>query len=79
MFHFYLIIAFFTRGYIHGWGTRKECLAPNHSQDTILNDHYIDEIIYLEDFFNILDIHILLDQNGGDFLKFDDKTCPYVS
>ncbi len=59
-FHFHLTTAFFTRGYIHSWGIEKECLAPNHSQDIILNDHYIYEIIYLEDLY-IYNIHILLD------------------
>jgi hypothetical protein len=47
---------------------KKNVLPQNQFQNNILNDHYVYEIIYLVDFLFSLDNHILLDENGGDFL-----------
>jgi hypothetical protein len=50
-------------------GVHKRNVSPqSHSQDTTLDDHYVYEIIYLVKFFNLLNNHILLNENGGDFL-----------
>jgi hypothetical protein len=40
----------FCMGYIHGWDTQKDYFTPKSLSNTILNDHYIYEIIYLVDF-----------------------------
>ncbi len=49
-------------GHNHGWGVHKRNVSPqNHSQDTILNDHYVYRFIYFGEFILSLDIHILCD------------------
>jgi len=57
-------------GSIHRWGTQKECLTPKS-----LSRHYFEWPSHLQDnlfgrFVFSLDIHVLLDWNGGDFLWF---------
>jgi len=43
-------------------GLNKRIILPqSHSQNILLNDYYIYEIIYLVDFLSSLNIHILLD------------------